>query len=271
MVKTLQSIRTSNLDLTTRPLVMAAPWVQLGASHSIRTGISGQLLVFWNKRGTRTTNLPVISDCGWRPGGLFVTMSEAAPQTVEQTEAALVTAAKAGQYDAFESLVNRYEHKIYRLGLNITGNPEDAEDVLQETFLKAFENLPRFREDSRFYTWIVRIAVNQALMKLRKRRTDRSVSLDDPIEEDGEVIPRDFADWKPNPEQLLGRTETRETLEKAIQDLPPSFRTVFMLRDVEGLSTEETAEMLGLSISAVKARLFRARLRLREELSKVFK
>jgi RNA polymerase sigma-70 factor, ECF subfamily len=97
------------------------------------------------------------------------------------------------------------------------------------------------------------------------------VSLDEPVEEDGDSIPRDFADWHPNPEQLLGRTETREILEKAIQDLPPSFRTVFMLRDVEGLSTEETAEMLGLTISAVKARLFRARLRLREELSKTFK
>jgi len=108
-------------------------------------------------------------------------------------------------------------------------------------------------------------------MKLRKRRTDKSVSLDDPIEENGEVIPRDFADWKPNPEQLLGRTETREIMEKAIQNLPDSFRTVFQLRDVEGLSTEETAEMLGLTISAVKARLFRARLRLREELAKVFK
>ena len=198
-------------------------------------------------------------------------MSEASPRTVEQTESALVTAAKGGDYGAFEQLVNRYEHKIYRLGLNITGNPEDAEDVLQEAFLKAFENLPKFREDSRFYTWIVRIAVNQALMKLRKRRTDRSVSLDDPIEEDGEVIPRDFADWKPNPEELLGRTETREVLEKAIRDLPTSFRTVFTLRDVEGLSTEETAEMLGLTISAVKARLFRARLRLREDLTKVFK
>ena len=198
-------------------------------------------------------------------------MSELLPNTIEQSESSLVTAAKAGQYDAFEQLVNRYEHKIYRLGLNITGNPEDAEDVLQETFLKAFENLPRFREDSRFYTWIVRIGVNQALMKLRKRRTDKSVSLDEPIAEDGEVIPRDFADWKPNPEQLLGRTETRDILEKATQELPPSFRTVFLLRDVEGLSTEETAEMLGLTISAVKARLFRARLRLREELCKVFK
>lgn len=198
-------------------------------------------------------------------------MSETSPRTVEQSESALVTAAKAGDYDAFEQLVNRYEHKIYRLGLNITGNAEDAEDVLQETFLKAFENLPRFREDSRFYTWIVRIGVNQALMKLRKRRTDKSVSLDDPIEENGEIIPRDFADWKPNPEQLLGRTETREIMERAIRNLPESFRTVFQLRDVEGLSTEETAEMLGLTISAVKARLFRARLRLREELTKIFK
>jgi RNA polymerase sigma-70 factor, ECF subfamily len=198
-------------------------------------------------------------------------MSETSPQTVEQSESTLVTAAKAGDYDAFEQLVNRYEHKIYRLGLNITGNPEDAEDVLQETFLKAFENLSRFREDSRFYTWIVRIGVNQALMKLRKRRTDKSVSLDDPIEENGEIIPRDFADWAPNPEQLLGRTETREIMEKAIQNLPVSFRTVFQLRDVEGLSTEETAEMLGLTISAVKARLFRARLRLREDLAKFFK
>ncbi len=198
-------------------------------------------------------------------------MSETSPQTVEQTESALVTAAKAGDYDAFEQLVNRYEHKIYRLGLNITGNPEDAEDVLQETFLKAFENLPRFREDSRFYTWIVRIGVNQALMKLRKRRTDKSVSLDEPIEDNGEIIPRDFADWKPDPEQLLGRTETREIMARAIQNLPVSFRTVFQLRDVEGLSTEETAETLGLTISAVKARLFRARLRLREELAKFFK
>jgi len=198
-------------------------------------------------------------------------MSETSPQAVEQTESALVTAAKGGDYDAFEQLVNRYEHKIYRLGLNITGNPEDAEDVLQETFLKAFENLPRFREDSRFYTWIVRIGVNQALMKLRKRRTDKSVSLDDPIEENGEIIPRDFADWAPNPEQQLGRTETREIMERAIQNLPLSFRTVFQLRDVEGLSTEETAETLGLTISAVKARLFRARLRLREDLAKFFK
>ena len=192
-------------------------------------------------------------------------------QVVQDDEPQLVAAAKAGDVSAFETLVGRYERKIFRLTLNITQNREDAEDAMQEAFLKAYEHLANFEGNSRFYTWLVRIAVNQALMKLRKRRTDKSVSLDEPIAEDGEVIPRDFADWKPNPEQLLGRTETREALEKAIQDLPSSFRTVFLLRDVEGMSTEETAEMLGLTISAVKARLFRARLRLREELSKVFK
>ncbi len=187
-------------------------------------------------------------------------------------EGTLVAQAKAGSYPAFEELVSRYEKKIYRLGLNITGNVQDAEDVLQETFLKAFKHLPDFRADSRFYTWIVRIAVNEGLMKLRKRRSDKTVSLDDPMEgEEGEVVPRDFADWKPNPEQLLAQAELERILRDAGQALPPTFRTVFLLRDVEGLSTEETAELLGITPGAVKARLFRARLHLREELSKVFR
>jgi RNA polymerase sigma-70 factor, ECF subfamily len=186
-------------------------------------------------------------------------------------ESVLVTEAKAGSYAAFEELVNRYEKKIYRLGLNLTGNPEDAEDMLQETFLKAFEHLPDFREDSRFYTWIVRIAINQGLMKLRKRRSSKEVQLEDTSNDDGEVIPRDFADWRPNPEQELERTELEAILQDAARALPMTFRKVFFLRDVEGLSTEETAEMLNLSEGAVKARLFRARLRLREELSKILK
>jgi RNA polymerase sigma-70 factor, ECF subfamily len=186
-------------------------------------------------------------------------------------EAVLVTEAKAGSYEAFEELVNRYEKKIYRLGLNLTGNPEDAEDMLQETFLKAFEHLSNFREDSRFYTWIVRIAINQGLMKLRKRRSSKEVQMEDAENEDGEVIPRDFADWRPNPEQELERTELETILQNAARSLPTTFRTVFFLRDVEGLSTEETAELLNLSEGAVKARLFRARLRLREELSKILK
>ncbi len=186
-------------------------------------------------------------------------------------ESVLVAEAKAGSYAAFEELVNRYEKKIYRLGLNVTGNPEDAEDMLQETFLKAFEHLQDFREDSRFYTWIVRIAINQGLMKLRKRRSSKEVQIEDTSNDDGEVIPRDFADWRPNPEEELERTELEEILQNAARLLPMTFRTVFFLRDVEGLSTEETAEMLNLSEGAVKARLFRARLRLREELSKTLK
>jgi len=198
-------------------------------------------------------------------------MGEPSPPTLAKDESALVKEAKAGNYEAFEELVNRYEKKIYRLGLNITGTPEDAEDVFQETFLKAFEHLPEFREDSRFYTWLVRIAINEGLMKLRKRRSDKLVPIQDTVDEEGAVLPQDFADWRPNPEELYARTELEEILQSSARALPPIFRTVFFLRDVEGLSTEETADLLDISVGAVKARLFRARMHLREELSKVFK
>ena len=181
-------------------------------------------------------------------------MANSSDTGLVKDESILVTEAKAGSYTAFEELVNRYEKKIYRLGLNLTGNPEDAEDMLQETFLKAFEHLPNFREDSRFYTWIVRIAINQGLMKLRKRRSSKEVQLDEPSNDDGDVMPREFADWRPNPEQELQRAELETILQDAARALPLTFRTVFFLRDVEGLSTEETAEMLNLSEGAVKAR-----------------
>src|SRR5579863_3282030 len=198
-------------------------------------------------------------------------MSELPQAILARDEGHLVSEAKAGNYSAFEELVNRYEKKIYRLGMNITGNREDAEDVLQDAFLKAFEHLGDFREDSRFYTWITRIAVNEALMKLRKRRNSKEVAMEDSENEDGDVQVREFADWKPNPEQQFAQTELEEILQSAANTLSPGFRAVFYLRDVEGLSTEETADLLNLSIGAVKARLFRARLRLREELSKTFK
>lgn len=190
---------------------------------------------------------------------------------VTKAESALVAEAKAGSYEAFEELVNRYERKIYRLGLNLTGSPEDAEDLLQETFLKAFSHLGKFREDSRFYTWLVRIAINEGLMKLRKRRSSKEVRVDELVNDDGDLMPKDFADWRPNPEQQFARTELETILRDAARSLPLTFRTVFFLRDVDGFSTEETAKMLNLSVGAVKARLFRARLRLREELSKTFK
>lgn len=198
-------------------------------------------------------------------------MTDSPQAALAKDESVLIAEAKAGNYSAFEDLVNRYEKKIYRLGLNITGSPEDAEDVLQETFLKAFQHLPDFREDSRFYTWIVRIAVNEGLMKLRKRRSDKSVAMEDTIDEEGGVIPREFTDWRPDPEQQMAQSELQSILVSAARSLPPIFRTVFWLRDVENLSTEETAQTLNLSESAVKARLFRARLQLREDLSKIFK
>jgi RNA polymerase sigma-70 factor (ECF subfamily) len=168
-------------------------------------------------------------------------------------------------------LVNRYDRNIFRIAQHITHNEEDAQDVVQDAFLKAYQNLEQFQENSKFYTWLVRIAVNEALMKLRKRRTDRTVSLDEDVETEEGSMPREVADWSPNPEQLYGQSELGDILKKTVQGLPPGFRTVFVLRDVEGLSTEETAEMLNLSVPAVKSRLLRARLQLRERLARYFK
>ncbi|MGA2903021.1 MAG: sigma-70 family RNA polymerase sigma factor [Candidatus Korobacteraceae bacterium] len=186
-------------------------------------------------------------------------------------ELALVHAAKAGDISAFEQLVHRYDRNVFRIAQHITQNREDAEDVVQDAFLKAYQNLANFQEQSKFYTWLVRIAVNEALMRLRRRRPERMVSLDEDIKTEEDSMPREVADWSPNPEQLYTQGELKEILGKTIQGLPPSFRTVFVLRDVEGLSTEETADALDLSIPAVKSRLLRARLQLRERLSKYFK
>ncbi len=186
-------------------------------------------------------------------------------------ESTLVHAAKAGDISAFEELVRRYDRNVFRIAQHITQNREDAEDVVQDAFLKAYQNLKNFQEQSKFYTWLVRIAVNEALMRLRRRRPERMVSLDEDIKTEEDSMPREVADWAPNPEQLYGQGELKEILSKTIQGLPPSFRTVFVLRDVEGLSTEETADALDLSIPAVKSRLLRARLQLRERLSKYFK
>jgi len=183
----------------------------------------------------------------------------------------LVARAQAGDAQAFVGLMNRYQNKIYRLAKNITQNDEDAEDVLQEAFLKAFEHLDSFQGNSKFYTWIVRIAVNEALMKLRKRRGDRTVPLDEPVDTGEEMVNREIAVWEDNPEQRYSREEMQSILNEAIESLKPDFRTVFVLRDIEELSTEETAEALGISVPAVKSRLLRARLALREKLTRKFK
>src|ERR1041385_3073876 len=184
-------------------------------------------------------------------------------------ESVLVSQAREGDTHAFGQLVRRYEGKIFRLAQHVTQNREDAEDVLQETFLKAYEHLDQFKGDAKFYTWIVRTAVNQALMKLRRRKTDKSVSLDETIDTGEDTVVREIAAWDEDPEQQFSREELGVILDTAIQSLNPPYRSVFVLRDIEELSTEETAEALGLSVPAVKSRLLRARLQLREKLTQI--
>lgn len=186
-------------------------------------------------------------------------------------DAGLVARARQGDASAFEQLVQKYERRIFRLAKNITNNDEDAEDVLQETFLKAYSHLDGFQGNSKFYTWLVRIAVNEALMKLRKRRSDKTVSLDEGVDTGEETMVREIAVWEDDPEQKYSQEEIRAILHEAIASLRPAFRTVFILRDIEELSTEETANLLDLSIPAVKSRLLRARLQLRERLTRFFK
>src|ERR1700723_488994 len=186
-------------------------------------------------------------------------------------DVALVNRARQGDVAAFEKLVRQYDRQIFRIAQHITQNREDAQDVVQDAFLKAYEKLDQFQGNSKFYTWLVRIAVNESLMRLRKRRTGKMVSIDDDIETEEGSVPRDLADWSPNPEQNYSQSELAGILRKTIQGLPHGFRIVFVLRDVDGLSTEETAESLGLSVPAVKSRLLRARLQLRERLSRYFR
>ena len=174
---------------------------------------------------------------------------------------------------AFEVLMRRHNGKLFRAARAILKDDAEAEDALQDAYLDAYRHINDFRGGARLSTWLTRIVINQALMRLRKRRTGtgRTVSIDEDIETDDDSIPREIADWSPNPEQLYDQAELKDILSRNIQGLPASFRTVFVLRDVEGLSTEETAEALQLSVPAVKSRLLRARLQLRERLNRYFK
>jgi RNA polymerase sigma-70 factor (ECF subfamily) len=184
----------------------------------------------------------------------------------------LVLATKAGDVAAFEKLVERYDRKLLRIAQHITHNLEDAQDIVQETFLKVFQNLHAFRGDSKFSTWLFRIAVNHSLMGLRKQRTKQRAGAELPLNADEEGnLPLDFSDWRPNPEELHNTSELRELLTAALQQLSPALRVVFVLHDIEGHSLRETAEAVGASLPAVKTRSLRARLQLRERLTAVFK
>jgi RNA polymerase sigma-70 factor (ECF subfamily) len=182
----------------------------------------------------------------------------------------LVHASKAGDVAAFEELVKRYDRKLFRIAQHLMHNREDAQDVVQEAFFKAFQHLDQFREDAQFSTWLTRIAMNQALMMLRKRRPARDISNDHSFQQETDHLPMEIADWAPNPEEIYRTSELRKILRNVLQALGPGLRVVFILRDIEGLSLQQTAEALGLSVTAVKARSLRARLQLRERLSEYF-
>ena len=187
-----------------------------------------------------------------------------------ETEGFSLEALQAGDPEEFSRLVEAYSSKIYRLATKMLNQQQDAEDVLQETFLKAYRGLKSFDGRSKVSTWLFRIATNEALMVIRRKHPE-VVSMDEPIEtEEGEQEPVQIVDWCCLPEEELLSEETKERLDAAEQKLPERLRVVFILRDINDLSTHETAEILGLSDTAVKTRLSRARLRLREELSVYF-
>lgn len=181
----------------------------------------------------------------------------------------LVQAVRDGNASAFEELVKRYDRQLFRIAQGIVHHHEDAQDIVQESFIKAFTRLGQFQGKSRFSTWLVRIALNQALMKARGAKR-KLVSIEPDPQKNEDRRPREIADWAPNPEMLYRNSELRTILERCLQKLTPGLRAVFLLRDVEGLSIEEVCHALNLTGAAVKTRTLRARMRLRKELSGYF-
>jgi len=192
---------------------------------------------------------------------------------VPDEDLALVHASRGGDVAAFEQLVKRYDAKLLRIAQNVTKNPEDAEEAVQEAFFKAYQKLDQFQGHAKFSTWLIRITLNESLMKLRKQRAILEPLVDNDVDadSDGERRPFDVADWAPNPEMLYRVSEFREILITSLQRLSPALKVVFVLRDIEEHSQRETSEILNLTETAVKTRLSRARLQLREDLSKYFK
>ena len=189
----------------------------------------------------------------------------------EQRQASIsVAALKQGDRHEFARLVDEYSSVIFRLALKMLGNEQDAEDVLQETFLKAFRSIGDFEERSSISTWLYRIAMNESLMTLRKQKV-RFVPVEEPEADDESIEPPvEIVDWCCLPENEMIDGEARAFLDKAVQRISPTLRAVFLLRDIEGLSVRATAESLGITEASVKTRLLRARLKLREELSVYF-
>jgi RNA polymerase sigma-70 factor (ECF subfamily) len=192
--------------------------------------------------------------------------------TPETADLELVQRAKAGDLDAFEALTTRHEQRVYSLAMRMLGQEQDAEDVTQQTFLSALEGLPCFRGEASYSTWLLRIASHAALKVIRKRKGLDMISWEEATEasEHSDTIPHPefIADWRQSPEKLVQTREIQRLLDEALARLDEKHRLVFLLRDVEGLSVKETAETLGLSEANTKVRLLRARLQLREQLTK---
>ena len=185
----------------------------------------------------------------------------------QQHEEELIQRVRDGERELFYELIQPYERRVYAAAFAILRNQADAEDAAQEAVLKAFKNIRQFRSEAKFSTWLIQITINEARMHRRKEPADRVESIDNPRGEEGDYTPRDFADWREIPSETLERKEVREKLAEALASLGQIYREVFVLRDMEQLSIEETARALGISTASVKTRLLRARLMLRDLLA----
>jgi RNA polymerase sigma-70 factor (ECF subfamily) len=194
-------------------------------------------------------------------------MSTADAKPPERDEAQMIVAILAGDRELYHRLIQPYELSVYRMALSFMKDETEAEDVAQEAFLKALCHLENFRGESRFSTWLISITLNEARRRLRRQSTVRMESLDEPPEEGGKVLPALLWDWREIPSEALERREVRALLQQAIGQLSPIYREVVVLRDIEELSTEETADALAISTSSVKVRLHRARIMLQKELA----
>jgi RNA polymerase sigma-70 factor (ECF subfamily) len=199
-----------------------------------------------------TSNIPAVNNPG---------------EAVGTREQNLIAQVQRGQHELFYELVRPYERRVYAAAMAILRNEHDAEDVAQEAMLKAFANIGQFRAEARFSTWLIQITVNEALMRRRRERTVVMEGIDDRRDDEADYAPRDFADWREIPSEALERKEIRQRLAEALGTLDRKYREVFVLRDMEHLNIQETAEALGISVASVKTRLLRARLMLRDLLA----
>jgi len=192
----------------------------------------------------------------------------ALPDISRMNETELVERVVAGDHEAFYDLICPYERMVYVTALSVVNNEADAEEVGQEAVLKAFKYLPQFRRESKFSTWLVQITLNEARMRVRKYRARLYDSIDAGQETDeGDYIPTDFADWREIPSEALERGELKDALAQALKSLPPKYREIIVLRDIEEMSTAEAAEILGITETSAKTRLSRARLMMRDALA----